>query len=703
MGYFTVPTGSQLPLNLQLFDGDPSKYPLAYLYNAATNVAVPGSPFPLAHFANGLYLNDVPGLPDGRYFATYIVFSDSGHTTESTTHTREEDYFQIDPTVAQIQDIDTLVQRLPIIETKIDNINVNTSASSIASAVWDANKSAHDTPQTFGYTNSGDLTGPRAILLDNLQYLDISVSSRASQASMLAGFNLGAKDIDTAKQAQLLQVITKLGTPFSGTIAGDLADIDNEVDNIQQIVGTTGVVVNSSSILDIADQVWDTTLALHVAPGTTGEKLSMSASGGIVTPADIANIANAVWDEPMGAHLIANSAGAYENLIPLIKTVIDTLASNYTPGRAAKLDYLDAAISSRESEASANTRSITELAAIAAVQATANAIDTLVTTINLKLGTPFSGTISGDLADIDNEVDLIKGKTDNLPADPASQSATNAALAPIITSVVNTLALANAIKLKTDNLPVDPASESTVLTIPTNPLLDNDPRLNYLDAPISSRVKPSQLAPLATTAGLTALQNAIHTDILNVLAQIAPLATTSQLNAAVAPLAQQILLQAVKTAVDNLALNSLTAAQVWANPTRTLTDPVDVNLDISGLATAAQLAATQTAILSALPKTECQAVVSIDPDTDTLTAEAWMIQDGTPLTDRDTCTVNLYDSAGALACSIGPELVSSPQGVFTLTRNSASAVLIKNRAYVAEIIITKGVDSKTSLKSITVF
>jgi len=69
---------------------------------------------------------------------------------------------------------------------------------------------------------------------------------------------------------------------------------------------------------------------------------------------------------------------------------------------------------------------------------------------------------------------------------------------------------ANSTRLKTifdrvTKLPVDPASETTLATIrtditniPSNPLLDNDTRLNNLDAPISSMADKTTIDLIAT-------------------------------------------------------------------------------------------------------------------------------------------------------------------------------------------------------------
>ena len=113
MSYFTVPAGAAIPLNIQLPDGNPSKYPIAYLYNAATRAAVSGSPFSLGHFANGLYVFDVNGVPAGRYIATYIVFDNLSHTSESATYKRETAYFEINSLSADASSTRSRVYSIP--------------------------------------------------------------------------------------------------------------------------------------------------------------------------------------------------------------------------------------------------------------------------------------------------------------------------------------------------------------------------------------------------------------------------------------------------------------------------------------------------------------------------------------------------------------------------------------------------------------
>lgn len=66
---------------------------------------------------------------------------------------------------------------------------------------------------------------------------------------------------------------------------------------------------------------------------------------------------------------------------------------------------------------------------------------------------------SSTAADKDDEIDAIKAKTDNLPSDPADQSALEALINAVDDFVDTEVA---AIKAKTDNLPSDPADQSAL-------------------------------------------------------------------------------------------------------------------------------------------------------------------------------------------------------------------------------------------------
>ena len=68
-------------------------------------------------------------------------------------------------------------------------------------------------------------------------------------------------------------------------------------------------------------------------------------------------------------------------------------------------------------------------------------------------------TVEGKIDTVDTVVDAIKAKTDNLPTDPADQSAVEAAITAATSGLATEVA---AIKAKTDNLPTDPADQSAV-------------------------------------------------------------------------------------------------------------------------------------------------------------------------------------------------------------------------------------------------
>lgn len=441
MSYFSVPSGSAVPLNIQLSDGSTSKYPIAHLYNVVTKTAVAGSPFSLGHLANGLYVWDVPGLPVGRYIATFIVYDNLAHTVESATHKRETSYFDISSVAADVSSIKTRVYAIP--------------------------------------------TNPLRTTDFRLDFLDAPISTRVRTSQL----------------------------------------------------------------------------------------------SGLATAASITSLQN-----------------------------------------------------------------------------------------NLNV----------ELADIQTGIEPLQN----------------------FAALENTVA---SIKSKTDNLPIDPARESSVKAIPLNPLLVNDPRLNYLDTHISTRVRPSQLSGLATNSKLDSVLLSIDNSTSAIIDEFSPLVTGTQLNAAMAPLAQQVLLQAVKAAIDNLALSSLTADKVWDYSVRTLTAPVNTTLDISALAKSSELAAVEAAIIASLPKSECQLTVSIDPETESMEALAWEVRDGSVLTDRETCAIEIYNSDGAIVASLGPSSSPNDLGVFKLIYNSAGVVLTKNRAYAAKVTITKGAETKVSIKSFTVF
>lgn len=98
----SIAIGSAIPLVLQLFDGDDSKYPVAVVRNS-TGQEVLGSPFLLTNVGEGHYTN-FSFKPDsiGYYTATYIIFDDENHTTESSNHSRALDTYSVGVSITSL-------------------------------------------------------------------------------------------------------------------------------------------------------------------------------------------------------------------------------------------------------------------------------------------------------------------------------------------------------------------------------------------------------------------------------------------------------------------------------------------------------------------------------------------------------------------------------------------------------------------------
>lgn len=81
-----IKVGDKIPLVLQLFDNATTKFVRAVIRDA-TDAPISGSPFTLAHEANGLYTNNAAVMPDTPFVSVqYLVYDDAGFTTLSEDH-----------------------------------------------------------------------------------------------------------------------------------------------------------------------------------------------------------------------------------------------------------------------------------------------------------------------------------------------------------------------------------------------------------------------------------------------------------------------------------------------------------------------------------------------------------------------------------------------------------------------------------------
>lgn len=215
-------------------------------------------------------------------------------------------------------------------------------------------------PQPMETTFAADYTAARAAKLDDL---DATVSSRSTYAG-------GA----------VASVTGNVGGNVVGSVASVTAD-----------VGITQAA---------ADKVWSTTSRSLTTFGTLVADIWASATRTLTAFSDSSGVTT----------LLSRVTG----LLPL--------ASDYTSARAAKLDDLDAAVSSRLASASYTAPDNTDIVAIKAKTdnlPTAPADETLIIAatdaVMARLGTPAGVSVSADIA-------AVQAKTTHLPASPAATS-----------------------------------------------------------------------------------------------------------------------------------------------------------------------------------------------------------------------------------------------------------------------------------------
>jgi hypothetical protein len=121
----------------------------------------------------------------------------------------------------------------------LSTASTNNMPASIAAAVWDAIRSGHTTIGTFGEAVQGVITSARAINLDNL---DVAVSTRAVEANAIARAASDMSAHSTTLSA-VGAVSTKLGTPASASVSGDIAAIKSDTSLITTVNSSVNTAI----------------------------------------------------------------------------------------------------------------------------------------------------------------------------------------------------------------------------------------------------------------------------------------------------------------------------------------------------------------------------------------------------------------------------------------------------------------------------
>ena len=261
---------------------------------------------------------------------------------------------------------------------------------------------------------------------------------------------------------------------IAGYIDTEVSAIKSKTDNLPASPAATGDIPTTAAI---ADAVCDEALSGHTTAGTVGKGIADANNG---TPPSVAAIVDGVWDEALSGHAGAGSAGSALSTASsggvdpavLAGAICDeALSGHTTPGTVGKA-LTD--INSKTANLPASPAATGDVPTVGAI---ADAICD-----EALSGHTTSGTVGKGISDANNgtpptavairteidsnstQISAIKGKTDNLPADPASNTQVNTRLATAGYTAPDNTGI-TAIKGKTDNLPASPAAVGSAMIL----------------------------------------------------------------------------------------------------------------------------------------------------------------------------------------------------------------------------------------------
>ena len=300
--------GEEIPIVLQIADGVSTLYPRAYIYDNDNNLL---GNVNLEHKANGYYApaNGSEEIMPDEFFISivFVVYTDSGHTTESTIYLRDLDIFykvvpddykavgfsipgEYDATLSGIQaDLDNPDQYKADVSGLAQANEYDTVLSGIQSEVAGLNGEAMR--GTDGaYTGTPPTVGE----------IDTELTNNHGSGSWLSG------------------------TTTSGEYDDRLSTIQADLDNTDQYkADVSGLALTGeydATLSGIPAGVWDVMLDEHQIIGSTGEALSQAAvasgtGGQGITEQDKLDIADRVWDEATADHTVAGSYGEWASTV----------------------------------------------------------------------------------------------------------------------------------------------------------------------------------------------------------------------------------------------------------------------------------------------------------------------------------------------------------------------------------------------------
>lgn len=414
---------------------------------------------------------------------------------------------------------------------KLNNGDAVANASSVADAVWDELRSGHASVGSFGealdakVSNMATSTALSSVA-SGVTALGVQSSTILSQTAP-AGI---AASVWNEARASHVGAGT-FGAALQGVLSAVRASLLDNLSNLDVVVSTRAQQATVDSILAQTTNL-DSRLTAGRAVNLDKLDVAVSTRATPITVPTAAETADAVWDEALTAHAVVGSTGEKLSLLansPSVGAIADAVWDEAGSGHVGAGSFgarLDIVVSTRSSQTSVE---------------------------DIK-GVGFNGTT--------DSLEKIRDKMDSLPA--SAGDATLQKQNDILAAIAS----------KSTSAEVS-SVHAAVLSIPANPLLTNDSRLNRLDTTISSRASSTEIDSLKgagynqTTDSLKAISDTVMpTDLTPVLSVLDDMkgvgfntATHSLVNIKNAASAAEISANGAATSAYNAYLEAQTKAE----------------------------------------------------------------------------------------------------------------------------------------------
>ncbi len=397
-------------------------------------------------------------------------------------------------------------------------------------------------------------------LMNELMLLQGQIGGLATNADMQTALGqLGtiqtdmAKDATVAKSVELAGLATqasvdgldaKLGTPTSGTIAGDIAAIPGAINYTARFDGIDTAVLNLQNVVN--------TIETDMAKDATVAKTT-----------DLAGLARTIDLDPLAKEASLTGLARTTDLDPLARSAeLAGLAREAT--MQGRFDILDTALASLATQvgtpaqqASVDALALTAdaiqagMARDADLQSALTRLDTLqtgLTGLDTKLGTPAFGSVSADVADLKADIAAIPGSINYT----TRFDAVDAALGAMATQIGDPAqrAMLDGAIAQLNTIQTDMAKDADLQTVKTD-VTGVASTLTALDARVGTPAQQASLDAAIAALGTIQTDMAQETSVQSVVAAVGNLQTSlTALTAAVGTPAQDAALAAVDGKID---------------------------------------------------------------------------------------------------------------------------------------------------------